>query len=530
MTAPKLQYAGQRDPYAMTPEESQRARDMDRAWKAYAGVFHGGDIQWPLLWKEGKEPNPNVIINRCGPAVDTDVAWLFGESVKITANKAPKEAQAYIDQAWGVDSDDSSDDDKMSLLQELATNGAVTGCAFLKIVWDEASGQDFPQLVVLDSECVRVRTDPHNCKIPICYIIEYKAPDPGAGPNPDAMPGTFRQVIRRMGADGQPSTTGIPGDETTWEIADYFKGARSPVFTLMPPAEGKTNPTTWPYPWAPVDGCPHLSAPNSYWGRPRITRDAIHINEVICTVASDINKIAMRHGHPILFTVKPGSNQRSIRYEPGTIMEVSAPIQAVEAGGDLEHLMGFEEDLRADFDELTHVPAQAFGRQADIPRTPVSGVAIRLGYGPLIADVTKERRSYGSLVRRASQHMLALKQEAWGKFSIALGWQDPLPADDLQQAQVVQVATSAGVMSKKTGAEKMGLEWDTEQENMADEDADQLTKFARGQGMPPDGGQPPEPGQPGEPGQPPQPAGNPAALNAPAAVAARQAMASMAKG
>ena len=512
MSGPRAN-ASQRDPYAMNPEDQPRAVQMKRAWDAYNGRFRGGDEQWPLLWVKGKEPNPNVIINRCGPAVDTDVAWLMGESVSITLKDAPAAAQEYIDQAWGVASDDdSSDDDKMTLLQELATNGAVCGTTYIKIVWDSESGQEYPQLVVLDSQTVRVQTDPHNCKIAICYIIEYRVPDPKGA---SGEMGVFRQVIRRVDPDGKSSATGIPDDDTTWEIQDYFQGARATGFEQVGP------PVVWPYSWSPVEGCPHITQPNRYYGRPRITPDVIHVNEAICAVASNINKIGMRHGHPILFTVKQGSNQRSIRHEPGTILEVSSDVKAVEAHGDLANLMKFEQDLRADFDEETHVPAQAFGRIDQIPRVPQSGIAIRLGYGPLIADITKERRTYGALIRRVTQHMLELKNAVWANITVTLGWQDPLPADDLQQAQVVQAAVGMGVMSKQTAADKMNLEWDVEQANMQEEQQDALAGMARGMAVPlPPPGEPSGTGSPGQPGIAPH--GQAPPINHPAAVMARQ--------
>jgi len=520
---------GLRDPYAPSREDEERHQHMLRAWDAYNGRFKGGNEQWPLLWKTGKEPNPNVIINRCGPAVDTDVSWLFGESLSISLRKAPKAAQAYVDEVWGVSSDESSDDDKMALLQELATNGAVTGHAYLKIVWDEDGGMEYPQLAVLDSTQVRVITDPHNVKLPVCYIIEYQVPDPNSRQGAMAV---FRQVIELVDPDGDVARDGsmLGDDDATWQITDYLKPANSTVFA----PQGES--VTWPYNWAPIDSCPHMVQANRFYGRPRLTRDVIHVNEAICMVASNINKIGLRHGHPVLYTIKGGANQRALRHEPGTIIEVSSPVQAVEAHGDLEHLMQFEEDLRADFDEETHVPAQAFGRQKDIPRTPVSGVAIRLGYGPLLADIIKERRTYGALIRRVTQHLLELKDEAWASFAVTLGWQDPLPADDLQQAQVVQAAVAVGVMSKQTAADKFGLDWEVEQARMQEEDADAMEAFNKGQGMPPatpmmppatpttpgapaHGEQPAQGGQPGQPAAPGQPP-----VNHPAAVKARQQM------
>ena len=515
-----------RDPYAPTAEDRKRAEMYQRACDAYDGKFHGGDPQWPLLWKTGKEPNPNVWINRCGPAVDTDVAWLFGESVTITLGKgAPSAAQDYTDQVWGVSKDDSSDDDKMSLLQELATNGATYGTAYLKILWDEDDAdQEYPELCVLDSSMVRVQTEPHNAKIARCYIIEYKVPDP-TSKEPGAM-GMFRQVTEVHDADNDHDTAGDSDADAYWTITDYFKPARTGIYTQV----GAVR--TWTHNWAPIIACPHIARPNSFYGRPRITPDVIHVNEAICMVASNINKIGMRHAHPILYTIKTGSNQRALRHEPGTIMEVSSDVKAVEAHGDLEHLMAQEEDLRADFDEETHVPAQAFGRQQDIPKTPVSGVAIRLGYGPLMADITKERRTYGALIRRATKHLLELKNKAWADYDVTLGWQDPLPADDLQQAQVVQAASGLGVISKRTAAEKFGLEWDIEQENMKDEAQDALAAFAHGQRMP--SAVPVQPAAPAnaasEPGQAPPPANGAAPngqmppTNHPAAVRQRAAV------
>lgn len=535
-----------RDPYAPSADDKRRQQEMQRAWEAYNGIFHGGTPQWPLLWKTGKEPNPNVLINRCGPAADTDVAWLMGETIGISlGDDAPAAAQEYVNQVWGVSTEDSSDDDKMALLQELATNGAICGTAYVKIVWDEesarSSGQEFPELVVLDSTMVRVKTAPHNAKVPICYIIEYQIPDPDSG---DAAMGTFREVIELNDKDGVQKLTGKSDPDDVWMIQDYYRPPRSTVFAPS------GQPQQWPYPWAPIEGCPHIAKPNSYYGRPRITPDVIHINEAICTVASNINKIGIRHGHPILYTIKQGANQKTLRHEPGTIMEVSSDVKAVEAHGDLEHLMAFESDLRADFDEETHVPAQAFGRQTEIPRTPVSGVSIRLGYGPLMADITKERRTYGALIRRVTKHLLQLKNESWGDYPVTLNWQDPLPADDLQQAQVVQAADAIGIISKQTAAEKFGLNWEIEQQHMQDEAADAMTAALQGRawpspdepaqptapGQPSDGTQPPQsqqptpPAAPGAPAQqqPPQPRHLPP-TNHPAAVAQRNATAAVAK-
>ena len=529
---------GGRDPYAATPQDTKRLHEMATAWNAYNGIFRGGDEQWPLVWVKGEEPNPNVIVNRCGPAVDTDVAWLFGQSVSISAPKGPKEAQQYLDEAWGVDSEDSSDDDKMALLQDLAVNGAVTGHAFLKIVWDSESDQEYPQLVVLDSQMVRVQTDPHNRKIPVCYIIEYEMPDPLS--SSDGAMGTFRQVIRRLDPDGKYHTTGLPDDDTTWEIQDYWRRAGGSAFLPVHPDGSLCPPQPWSYSWPPIEDCPHLSQPNAYWGKPRLSHDAIRTNEAICTQASNINKLALYHGHPITYTIKTGSNQRALRHKPGTILEVSSDIKSVEGFADLQHLMDVEQDFRADFDELVHVPAQAFGRLQDVAKLPTSGIAIKLGYLTLIADVMKERRTYGMLIRRVSQHMLELKQKEWGTLSIALGWQDMMPTDDQATAQLVSTAKQAG-MSDHYLCELLEVDYEQELQYRQDEQKEAMRAAMQGQSaaaamMPsaaamPRGangagasGQPggEGPGQPSAPGAAAQQKAPP--VNSPAAVRQRQVM------
>jgi hypothetical protein len=503
---------GNDDPYAPTREDERRAEHMKRAWDAYDGVFQGGSPQWPLLWQAGREANPNVVPNLCGPIADADVAWLMGQKVTIEAKKIagtdrklPTEAQTYLDAVWGVSSEDSSDDDKMALLQELATNGAICGTAFLKInaTVDLNTGtlldpEDYPELVVLDSRHVRVRTDPHNVKLVVCYIIEYPMPDPQRPQDPAGM---FRQVIELVDPDGKVTMDGgcVGDDDATWQITDYFRAHNSNTFV-----QTSDQPDVWPFGWAPIDGCPHLLRACRYYGRPRITPDVIHLNEVIALISSNINKVIISHAHPVLYTVTPGSNLQSLRYEPGTIMQVSADIKAVQAHGDIANMLAVEHTRRGDLDQVSHVPGQLFGRQDSIPRAQISGVAIRLGNGPMLSDITKEQRTYGALIRRVSQRLLSLQNPDWAHAAIMLGWQDPLPADDLQQAQVIQTLIAAGVMSKRSGATNVGLDWDDEQENMAEEGQQSVAGLAHGSVVP----QPPQlPGQqmPGMPPSTPQP-------------------------
>src|SRR5215472_15190048 len=125
--------------------DQERKRQMKEAWKAYRGEF-----QPPLKVAQGQSDD-NVITNSCGPIVDKGTSWLFGQPVKIEAKDA--KCQDFLDGFWG------DDDDKMSLLSDVALNGGVCGQAFVKLIPIQGK-MKYPRVVVLDPQLVRIVTSP----------------------------------------------------------------------------------------------------------------------------------------------------------------------------------------------------------------------------------------------------------------------------------------------------------------------------------------------------------------------------------
>ena len=68
-------------------------------------------------------------------------------------------------------------------------------------------------------------------------------------------------------------------------------------------------------------------------------------------------------------------------------------------------------------------------------------------------------------------------------------WQDPLPVNEVEQAQSVQADLGMEIVSKQTASETRGYDWETEQERMEEEQSTQgnigeqlLTAFSQGRG------------------------------------------------
>lgn len=509
--------------------DTQRKQAMAAAWQAYLGLLPN-----PLKSEPG-EPDLNVNVNRIAPIVDTGVAWLMGASIGIevdpeqpllaleedaivegslsdpdaavdaieraqhipdadalnigdvdsdaangavaaidAALKAPEEAenpkvkaaQDYLDGCWG------DEDERMTTLAKLATNGGICGHFFAKIMPpDAAAGREYPRLVVLDPQTVTMQTDPEDCDTVLAYHICYDSESP--------VDGTLiqkRQVIARK-------ENGPGRADDTWMIANYAKSTEGSDWVQLGPAQ------EWPWPWPPIVDGPNMPLPNQRWGMPDVTPNLINLNKSINFVASNINAIGYSHGHPWLWA--SGVNTQLIKSAPGYVTGIPNPdgkMGAIQANGDIAGLMQYEADLRADMDEQSKVPAVATGRISELPRGQQSGVTIRLLHTPLTFKTTFKQRTYGKAIREANARMLALggfgDGTDLGGVKTILHWQDPLPVDDLQQAQAAFQWSQLGV-SADTLMAKGGFDPEVERRKNAEANARDLSSFAKGEGMPP---------------------------------------------
>src|SRR6185312_2656359 len=474
-----------------TEADLQRRKEIDRAWCAYRGEF-------PDVFKTPNgQASDNVRPNRCAAIVDKGVSWLFGKEFTFNVRPADatpgdthqgneKQAQALA-KVWG------SADDMLTTLTMLAMNGGISGHAFLKIVWDSQKMQQ-PRLSVLDSHNVYVLSDPDDINRAVCYVIEYST-KLGLMTNGQQRTVTKRQVIALVDKDGN-ARYGVGGedDDDYWTITNWLRydltspgAASSALSGQQQPWTQSGDPVTWPYPFPPIVDAMNLPNPNEFWGLPDLPPALMDLNERIHFVESNISKIIKSNAHPWIFA--SGCDPNAIRNEPGVVQGLPSPeskVWAVSATGDLASSMDFANDLRADMDEQSRVPAVALGRQESMPKGNLSGIALALLFQPLIEKTELKRRLYGQLVRRASAYCLVLMGLVtdWRSVEVDLAWPNLLPNDDLAMAQTAVAKQGLG-FSQRTLIKDLGGDPDEEAENRQDEQQAQVTAFAQGKGMPP---------------------------------------------
>lgn len=468
----------------------QRSLHMREAWDAYLGNLPDA------LSVEPNQPNLNVKSNRLAPIVDTGIFYLFGlplqievaptdtdEEGKPLAGAQDEAAQDFLEGCWG------DEDDRMTLLSKLGQNGAVFGHAFAKILpaEDAPSGRQYPRLVVLDPQTVTVQTDPDDCESVASYTIEYDAELPTGATIRKRQIIIRRDVYEQMQALTRPATKpnlAVVGSDANSAITDADGGSGEEeeeqpigaeagwvILTHARSGDGGAwrplgGPVAWPHAWSPIVDCQNLPVSNQHWGMADLTPDVIQLNRVLNFVLSNINSIGYSHGHPWPWVA--GADASQITIAPGRIIGLPSPdakLDALIAKGDIAGLMAYAADIRASMDEQSKVPGVATGRIAELPRGQMSGVSLRMLYQPLLFKTTFKRRLYGKLIREASTRMLALGgfgdgTDAQG-LAVMLHWKDPMPTDDLQEAQTALAWQQIGV-SKDTLMQRGGFDPDAE--------------------------------------------------------------------
>ena len=113
--------------------------------------------------------------------------------------------------------------------------------------------------------------------------------------------------------------------------------------------------------------------------------------------------------------------------------------------------------LRNDLSEVTQVPAVAFGRQ-DSGLSAISGIALKILYGPLLSKTNDKRGSWGPCL----EYLMWLCLQAEGVNvpveAVGVKWKDPLPEDFLALVEEETKAVEAGFHSTRTAMGRLGVE------------------------------------------------------------------------
>lgn len=394
---------------------------------------------WEIYYGKGKKPlkvepgygDDNLRMNFGRMFVDKGVSFLFGKEVGFELTEGEQTAEEdYLDLVWQANR-------KMSLLQKLATSGAVCGTAFVKIYW--RPGMD-PRLIICDPETVSVTLAEDDIDKVVAYKIRYPSVDPAT-----KKPIAIQQLIEQDGAG--------------WLITDQ----RGSVDGGSMRTVGEQK---WPYPFAPVVHCQNMIAPHEFWGMSDIEDDLVEAIDKENFTVSNILKILRFHAHPKTWTRGVGKGDVRINTDELILLPgENSTLQNLEMHSDLASSIQIHKELKQFVHELARVPEVATGKLESVGQ--LSGVALEILYQPLIEKTEAKRITYGEMIVELNRRLLALG--GYGEDNItSLRWQELLPKDAQIQANAALSMKQLGV-SGDTLIQEFGYDPDVEREKRARE-------------------------------------------------------------
>jgi len=436
---------------ATADADYHRQRAIHRAWKMYRG-----EQRKPLRVLPG-EPDDNVILNLAGLIVDTGVDALFGQDITsqvLTGDQPDDIGTAYLHSVLEANRE-------MLLFQSAATNGAVAGHAAIRIMppVEGAPPGTLPRLLVVDPEMLRVVWAPDDVGAVEAYVLQWTTYD-ARGKEIGK-----RQIIQR---DGNGWVT----------VEQESQGATSGRWVTL--AE-----TPWNFTWAPIVDTQNLPEPNSYWGRPDLTEDVTQTQEAINRVISNSMRVQRIHGHPKVVAKGVGDGDLDVGPDEAIVLPDSdSDISLLEPRATVADAMELFRTVKAALHEISRVPEITAGRLDNVGQ--LSGLALKILYGPLVRKTEVKRRLYGAMVEELGRRLLEMG--GYGPdHHVEIMWPEIIPSDPVVQAQAADALQRAGVSQATTLAE-MGYDPQAEAEAKADEQtnigAALLTAFDSGSGAP----------------------------------------------
>ena len=407
-------------------ERKERSAHYAAAWKYYRG-----DHKKPLKVTPG-QPDDNVILNLCKILVDRGVSMLFGKGIdfQLTGEGDSEAAQEYLDSVWNGGQDTESN---LMLLQlnDIALNGYVTGQPITKIM-PPKDEDGLPRIINLDPSVVT----PFWAKDDIDEILWYSL---------------YWDEDRRQD---------IINTDTGWLVRELERG-KSRTWQLI-------DEMMWPFDWSPLVTWKNLPNPNEFYGVSEI--DHADLNDKINFLASNIQRILQNHAHPK--TIVLGAHTDDIvPHQVGGIFSINrdnVQVFNLEMQSDLMSSMGYLNELCGLFFSL--------GASVDITTLKdkigqITNFALNVMFKDAVDRLWLKQALYGEALSEINARLLDIGGFPGLKTSVV--WRPAVPSDPLEEIEIVERQTDLGVISKETAARQLGIDWEAEQELLADQSTGQ---------------------------------------------------------
>lgn len=433
-------------------EAKKRLDDYKRHWSYY----HGDQVQ-SLMVAEG-QPNDNLVINLARYIVDKGSAFLFGKEVGFQLEEGTQTpAEDTLKQIWQRNK-------KMTFLLKLATQGAIFGHVFIKILKD-FYGLSLARFVQIEPEYVTCFWSGDDIESAWRYLIEWVEQDTDG-----------KAKARR--------TDIVKNDNGSWsEFHTYAKGGPY----LADPQYPDIDP--WPYNWPPIIDCQNIPCPGTYYGLSDL--EDLDEQDALNYVASKTNRILRYHSHPK--TWGRGFTKAQAEIGPDEMMIINGPtgeLHNLEMQSDLSSSLNFYDRLEQAFMRSGRVPnlnpqTLAVGAQ--------SGFALRILHGDLIEKTEAKRQTYGDMLIELNRRALEIAGHGDGNLT-RLDWADPLPTNEADEQLRDGFELDRGIVAKSTVQSRREIDPVTENEKIAKESTAEdlrtgnvgsliLRNFNQGQGV-----------------------------------------------
>ena len=239
-------------------------------------------------------------------------------------------------------------------------------------------------------------------------------------------------------------------------IIEVWTAKTFDLFLDSDPIESKPNP----YGFIPFVIFPNLREPKKFWGASDIPA-VIQAQRELNRALSQLSRILELSGNPIAVLENVGSAE-DIHVQPGAVWTLPEDAKAylldlLQGGGIRLHIDYIDLIYRA-LHDLSECPRAAWGGT----EKELSGEALRIELGSLIQKVVRKRTIRTNAYHQRNDIILKLADaymaENFEGITHRVVWGPILPQDTQRQAQNEQLLVQAGVHSRRTAMDEMGIQ------------------------------------------------------------------------
>jgi len=214
-----------------------------------------------------------------------------------------------------------------------------------------------------------------------------------------------------------------------------------------------------PYGFIPFIIFPNLREPKKFWGTsdiPNLIQPQRELNRAL----SQLSRILELSGNPIAVLENIGSAE-DIKVQPGAVWTIPEDAKAylldlLQGGGIRLHIDYIDLIYRC-LHDISETPRAAYGGV----EKELSGAALNIELGSLIQKVTRKRTIRTNAYHQRAEMILKLAEkymaENFEGITHRVVWGPILPQDKARQAQNEQLLVQAGVHSRRTAMDEMGI-------------------------------------------------------------------------